>query len=275
MIRLKLFEDFEESSFYKIDATEWVNDVPNSIPLNKYTFKNMKQSLEKRLTRVFGHNDFFIDFYPYKVEYRSGVLDTIELIYIYERINTLAVYKIFLIEDEWFYITSENRGLVYTKPGFISYYKADDIRGIYDAIMYDYEISKQANLYCKLPARNNIYGSDGVKKQFFEAKGVLLDTYKDFPIAEFPKSDVEAIINNLKLPENIKFSELKIENNIGRIIMRWKTDDYDNTIKIDLYYIKETNRFICGDLLDWDYYACVGLKGLELFLIDFLKEFNI
>jgi hypothetical protein len=273
MIKLKLFEDFGESSFNKIDANEWLDNIPKSIPLNKYIYKNMKQSLEKRLTKVFGHSDFFIEFDKKTLEYKRYVLapDTIELIYIYERINTLAVYKIYLIEDEWFYISSENRGLVYTKPGFISYYEADDIRGIYDAIKYDYEISKKANIYCKLPARTNLYGSEGVKKQFFEAKGILLDTHKDFPIAEFPEEEVYRIIPDIYLPNDYdwgpfrhkEFLELKVDGKLAKLT--W------NKITIDLYYIKETNRFICADLLNWDYYACVGIEGLKRFLSVFFK----
>ena len=41
---------------------------------------------------------------------------------------------------------------------------------------------------------------------------------------------------------------------------------------IDLYYIKETNRFNLAYLADWIYYTCLGTEGLKSFLTVFFKK---
>jgi hypothetical protein len=41
MKRLKLFEDFEEKSFYKLDAEEWTSAFIESIPFSLYSVSNI------------------------------------------------------------------------------------------------------------------------------------------------------------------------------------------------------------------------------------------
>lgn len=266
MIRLKLFEDFEEKTFYKINTDEWLSAIKYSIPYDEYPFSNLDNRLKSRLAIVFGHSDFYFD------KENKNDKDLTEWIYIYERLHSLVQYSIFLTEDEWFYVASHNRAIG-SPPGFIHYYKCDDIKGVSDAIKYDY-INNQSNikLYCKLPTRLSIYGSDGVKKHFFEADRILLDTNKSFPISDFPEQEVSRIIPNVYLPNNYDWGpiinkellDLKVEGKMAKLTWNNKT--------IDLYYIKETNRFNCAELANWDYWTCLGTEGLKSFLNIFFKS---
>lgn len=260
MIRLKLFEDFEEKSFYKINAEELLSAIKYSIPYDEYPFSNLDNRLKSRLSIIFGHSDFY-----YEKENKNDK-DSTEWIYIYERLHSLVRYKIFLTEDEWFYLESHNRA-VGSPPGFIHYYKCDDIKGVSDAIKYDYEeINERVTLYYKLPTRQGIYGTEGVKKQFFGAEPILLDTHKRFPISDFPEQEVSRIIPDVYLPNDYdwgpfrrkEFLDLKVDGKMAKLTWNNKT--------IDLYYIKETNRFICAVLANWDYWACLGAEGLKTFL---------
>lgn len=242
MKRLKLFEDFEEKPFYKIeDIGKWMTAYIDSIPFSEYSISNLDNKLKSRLAIVFGHSDFY---------YSKEAEGDNECIYIYERLHSLVQYKIFLTEDEWFYIESKNRAVGSTS-GIIHYYKCDNIKGMISAIKYDYEeINERVSLYYKLPARQVIYGGNTIRQQFFGAQPILLDTQKFFPIFNFPEEEVNKII-----PKDL---DLKVEDKTAELTWKNKT--------IDLYYIKETNRFNCADLLNNDYWTCLGIDGLKSLL---------
>ena len=263
MKRLKLFEDFEEKSFYKIDTQLFVSSFNSKIPFNNYPFSNLDDLLKKRLAKIFNHNDFYYE----KLEYNY--------ILVYERLNSLVAYRILLTEDEWFYIESKNRALG-SPPGIFNYYKCDDIKGVSDAIKYDYDnINKNGNLhytlYYILPSKQSMYGVNGVKGQFFEANSILLDTHQ-FPISDFPEEEVNKIIPDIYLPNDKEwgpfrhkeFLDLKVDGKMAKLT--W------NNYTIDLYYIKETNRFNLAYLADWIYYTCLGTEGLKSFLTVFFKK---
>jgi uncharacterized protein YeeX (DUF496 family) len=265
MKRLKLFEDFEEKSYYEIDSEDWLSYYEDGILFNEYPFSNLYNTLKKRLANVFGHSDFYFEVENKKFNAYP------ESIHIYERLNSLVYYNIYLIENEWFFVKSQNRVL-----GLINlnhYYKCDDIKGMIDAIKYDYEeINKIVGLYYKLPSRERIYGIEKVKKQFFNAENILLDTFKSFPISDFPEEEVNKIIPEIYLPNDYdwgpvrrkEFLDQKVDGKFAKLTWNNKT--------LDLYYIKETNRFNCADLYNTEYFACLGTEGLKSLLKIFYKD---
>jgi uncharacterized protein YeeX (DUF496 family) len=238
------------------------------------------------LANVFGHSDFYFevdnknfDGYP-------------ECIHIYERLNSLVYYNIYLIENEWFFVKSQNRVLGLTNLNH--YYKCDDIKGMIDAIKYDYEeINKRVGLYYKLPSRQGIYGIEKVKKQFFNAENILLDTFRSFAISDFPEEDVNKIIPEIYLPKDYDWGPVRRKEFLDLKVDGKLPNDYDwgpfrnkedlnvdgklakityNNKTLDLYYIKETNRFNCADLYHTEYFTCLGIKGLKSLLKIFFKD---
>ena len=239
---LKLFEDFEEKLFYIIDAGDHTDMYNYSINLDDYT-KDIIETIKTRLPKAFNHDQFSC----FKIKGNNEV-------FIYERLHSLVEYSFFITEDDWIYLQSKNRG----SNKLLHFYKCDGIKGLIEAIKYDFETNQpNTNLYCKLPDNFKSYGPEVLRNNFVSCSKLLLRTPIQFSMAEFPKQQVESILD--KLPVKTKL------DNVVNQIYQFHFYGYDNNIWVSMpvYYIKEANQFICHRETTRDYYACCGVEGLQ------------
>ena len=245
---LKLFEDFEEKLFEEIDAGDYTDMNHYSINLDDYPYsKNIIQTLKNKLPKAFNHNQFSC--FTIKGKYE---------VFIYERLNSLVEYKFFIAEDDWIYLQSLNYG---KGNSLLCFYKCDSIRGLIEAIKYDFETyQNNVNLFYKLPDTFKSYGEHVLRNAFTTCNKVLLRTPIQFSMGEFPVKEVESILSSLSVKAKL--------SNVVNWIYELHFYGQDNKIwtSMPLYYIKEANQFICHRDKTREYYACCGIEGLKEFI---------
>jgi hypothetical protein len=251
---IKLFEEFEEKQFYIIDAGEYTDMNHNSINLDDYT-KDIIGTIKKRLPKAFGHDQFSCFMIKGKFE-----------VFIYERLNSLVEYTFFITKDDWIYLKAINYGGTIGKFTGLDFYKCDGIKGLISAIKYDFEKYQiNTKLWYKLPDKFKNYGEEVVKGHFLTCNRQLLRTPIQFSMGEFPKQQVESILGKLPV-------KTKLDNVVNQIYqLHFYAESGKLRYSIPLYYIKESNQFICQALYvnELIFYACCGIKGLQE-LINFL-----
>ncbi len=249
---LKLFEDFDEKLFEEIDAGDYTDMYHYSINLDNYPYsKNIIQTLKTKLPKAFGHDQFSCFTIKGKHE-----------VFIYERLNSLVEYNFFIAEDDWIYLQSLNYGKINKNKLYC--YKCDGIRGLIEAIKYDFETNQYGvSLFYKLPDKFESYGEDVLRNAFTTCNKVLLRTPIQFSMGEFPVKEVESILNSLPVKARL--------SNVVNWIYELHFYGQDNKMwySMPLYYIKEANQFICNRDKTRKYYACCGVDGLKQF-IDYL-----
>lgn len=235
---LKLFEDFEEKPFYIIDAGDHTDMYHYSINLDDYT-KDIIETIKTRLPKAFGHDQFSC--FTIKGNHQ---------VFIYERLNSLVEYTFYVTEDDWIYLQSKNFVRLH-------FYKCDGIKGLIEAIKYDFKTTQpNTRLYYKLPDNFKSYGPEVLRNNFETCSKSLLRTPIQFSMAEFPKQQVESILD--KLPVKTKLDKV-----VNQIYQFHFYEYGNNTFYMPVYYIKEANQFICHIETTRDYYACCGIEGLQ------------
>lgn len=250
---LKLFEDFEEKLFYIIDANDYTDMYHYSINLDDYR-KDIIEIIKTRLPKAFGHDQFSC--FTIKNKYE---------VFIYERLHSLVEYTFFITEDDWIYLKAINHGEHITRKFTgMDFYKCDSIKGLISAIKYDFETNQSnTRLFYKLPDEFLSYGSMArhiTQNYFMSCNKQLLGTPIQFSISEFPKQQVESILDELP----IKPRKYRLENVVNQIYaLHFYGEDGKLGISIPFYYIKESNQFICHREFFSYYYACCGVEGLK------------
>jgi hypothetical protein len=246
---LKLFEDFEEKPFYIINFDDYIDMNHHSINLDDYPLsKDIIKSIKSRLPKAFGHDQFSC----FTIKGKNEV-------FIYERLHSLVEYKFFITEDDWIYLRSLNYGREIRQ----SLYKCDSIKGLIEAIKYDFTYQKTASLFYFLPDTFKSYGKNILKNAFITCNKVLLRTPIQFSMGEFPVKEVESMLSSLPV-------KARLSNVVNWIYeLHFYGQDNKICISMPLYYIKESNQFICHKDKTREHYACCGVDGLKR-LINYL-----